>query len=262
MTDGWILVARSLLHARHQWHPNSTNEPACRAFAWIDLIGLAAFADGGGLERGQVRASTRYLAARWNWSRNRVLRFLAELESDGAIVRSHERSRQQGHITICNYERYQDTRSHQRSHERIARVTGHGTKEERRKKKEVFGSKEPSTLAVENSKRDETAQNEVPWNERLAPLCRRAGGEKHVGNWLAWSKRSLRTVSVDTVEARIGGLCELRDRGAFGDWIPKETPCTPAVFERQPQLRPQCETAWAKYGPNDGDDLTRGLVAL
>ena len=260
MNDGWILVSRSLLHSRHRWHPHSSGDPACRAFAWIDLIGLAAFDGSGGLDRGQVRASTRYLAARWNWSRNKVLRFLSELESEGSIRRDHERSREPDRISICNYERYQDPRSHERDHERIARDTANGAKEERRKKKEeMFGSKLPGNPVVENSKNG-TAQDGETWNERLAPLARRAGGEKHIARWLAWCKNSLLTgVSVEQLEARIGGLCELRDKGVFGEWIEKGVPMTPAIFERTPQLRQECDSAWIKYGPNRSGDIVKRL---
>ena len=127
-----------------------------------------------------------------------------------------------------------------------------------------FGSKLPGNPVVENSQNG-TAQDGETWNERLAPLARRAGGEKHIARWLAWCKNSLATgVSVEQLEARIGGLCELRDKGVFGEWIEKGVPMTPAVFERTPQLRQECDSAWIKYGPRDSDtdDFVKGLTRI
>ena len=122
-----------------------------------------------------------------------------------------------------------------------------------------FGSKLPGNPVVENSKNG-TAQDGETWNERLAPLARRAGGEKHIARWLAWCKNSLLTgVSVEQLEARIGGLCELRDKGVFGEWIEKGVPMTPAIFERTPQLRQECDSAWIKYGPNRSGDIVKRL---
>jgi len=122
-----------------------------------------------------------------------------------------------------------------------------------------FGTKVPGNPVVENSQNG-TAQDGETWNEILAPLARRAGGEKHVGNWLAWCKNSLaKGVSVERLEARIGGLCELRDRGVFGEWIEKGVPMTPAIFERTPQLRQECDSAWIKYGPNRSGDIVKRL---
>jgi len=114
----WIAVSTDYLNANHRMHPHSTAEPACKAFAWIDLIGLAAWRDHGGLKRGQARASQRFLAARWNWHRSKVQRFLDELESSGSIDRGRGASREPDRITICNYDAYQETRSTNRSTDR------------------------------------------------------------------------------------------------------------------------------------------------
>jgi hypothetical protein len=114
-------------------------------------------------------------------------------------------------------------------------------------------------------------------HQRIGPVARRAAGAEptggdttkrkehrsRTGDWIRWAERAVGAgVSVDELEARIGGLVELRDRGAFGDWIPKHAPMTPAVFERQPALRPQAEAAWARYGPDESKPITEGLVAL
>jgi len=85
----------------------STGEPACRGFAWFDLIAQARWKDGGGLKRGQLRASQRFLAARWNWSKKRVHLFLAECVKNGRITTARDESRGNrtpAILTICNYD--------------------------------------------------------------------------------------------------------------------------------------------------------------
>ncbi len=82
-------------------------EKACSQYAFIDLVGLARWRDGNRLRRGQLRASVRFLATRWNWSTGRVSRFLRGLEEEGLICRYHDGTRQPTRITICHYDRYQ-----------------------------------------------------------------------------------------------------------------------------------------------------------
>ena len=120
----------------------------------------------------------------------------------------------------------------------------------------------PADADVENSENG-TMQDET-WNARLAPYCRLAGGEKHTGNWLNWCKRQMgHGVSVDDLEARVGGLCKMRDLGMF-EHIAKGVGMTPAVFEGDPSLRQQADSAWSKYGPRDEATQARvkGLVRI
>jgi hypothetical protein len=105
----WITVDVSLLNPQHKLHPAARGEKACRALAWIDLLAMAAWRDYGGRNRGEVRVAERFLAKRWNWSRDKVRRFLDELEREGAIVRKpHERPREPTTLIICNYCFYQN----------------------------------------------------------------------------------------------------------------------------------------------------------
>jgi len=69
--------------------------------------------DGGSLDRGQVRASVRFLASRWNWSPKKVYSFLTGLENDKRITweRPAAGKREGGTITICNYDIYQGSES-------------------------------------------------------------------------------------------------------------------------------------------------------
>lgn len=107
----WISIDVSVLNPQHRLHPAFRGEKACRLGAWVDLLGLARWRDGGGLNRGEVRASERFLAQRWNWSRDKVRRFLDELETEGAAMRILDRSapREPTTIIICNYCFYQSS---------------------------------------------------------------------------------------------------------------------------------------------------------
>jgi hypothetical protein len=106
--SGWYLISRKLTDPFHDLHPHSTGETACSAWAWVDLIGMARWKESGGVPRGHIPASERFLATRWNWHRSRVTRFLDELEEKGRIEREPQTGRKPGHIIICNYDLYQE----------------------------------------------------------------------------------------------------------------------------------------------------------
>ena len=81
--------------------------------AWLDLIFLMNFKDrkliiDGQLKvikRGQYFTSIRNLASRWEWSKDRVERFLKLLESDEMITRSRTPSGTL--LTLIKYEDFQ-----------------------------------------------------------------------------------------------------------------------------------------------------------
>lgn len=108
--EGWIALPRSFLDGSHPDHPLSTGKPACKAFAWLDLVALARFESVDGLQRGQVYASVRYLANRWNWSRGKVQRWLDEKRRDFMIRGGTLSGTETGHpvepITIIHYDDY------------------------------------------------------------------------------------------------------------------------------------------------------------
>jgi len=113
---GWIRVHRAALDPN--WHPPGTEpEPACSSFAWIDLVGLAAWdttvvqASRGDvpLARGEVLLSARMCAKRWRWSKSRADRFLRALEDDFAIRKV--RGTLSGTVyRVVNYDTYQNPR--------------------------------------------------------------------------------------------------------------------------------------------------------
>ena len=59
------------------------------------------------MRRGELRGAVRYLAERWSWSKNRVSRFLEQLEAEGAILRMPQVGREPTIIYIRNYNTYQ-----------------------------------------------------------------------------------------------------------------------------------------------------------
>ncbi|MCK1445408.1 hypothetical protein IVB43_23775 [Bradyrhizobium sp. 48] len=94
-------------------HPSFANEPLTEREAWAWLIGEASFKARTKrigsvvleLKRGQVAASLRFMADKWQWSEPRVRRFLKRLKTDAMIDASTDAGITV--ITICNYDKYQ-----------------------------------------------------------------------------------------------------------------------------------------------------------
>jgi hypothetical protein len=94
-------------------HPIFANEPLTEREAWQWLIGEASFKDRTkrigsvvlALSRGQVGASLRFMADKWQWSEPRVRRFLKRLKNDAMIDAATDAGITV--ITICNYNKYQ-----------------------------------------------------------------------------------------------------------------------------------------------------------
>ena len=82
--------------------------------AWLDLIQSARFEDTKQLignrfievKRGQILASLRFLAGRWQWSTKKVNSFLDLLIQDKMIIKETPKETGQNVITICNYDKY------------------------------------------------------------------------------------------------------------------------------------------------------------
>lgn len=121
------------------------NEPLTQREAWVWLIEHAAWReavmsvgkDRYKVQRGQLAASVRYLALRWQWSKDRVWRFLGKLETETMIATA---PRQHASIiTICNYAKYQD----QRDGDETATATDSATAPRQQR------DKEEGTLSIE-----------------------------------------------------------------------------------------------------------------
>ncbi len=110
MREGFVTYARKLFES-DLW----LSEKFTKGQAWSDMIYLANFRDGYFLvrnvridvKRGQLAYSELTLAKRWKWSRGKVRRFLAELESEKEQKIIQQKSHITSLITIINYDRYQ-----------------------------------------------------------------------------------------------------------------------------------------------------------
>lgn len=109
MEKGWIKLHRQLQEC-WIWR---RNEPFDMRSAWVDLLLSANHSDkkilfDGELitvGKGQILTSVRKLSDNWNWSTNRVYRFLKLLEQDGMLKKESNKSRTL--LTIVNYGVYQ-----------------------------------------------------------------------------------------------------------------------------------------------------------
>ncbi len=156
---GYISLYRSLIKS-DMW----LSEKFTRGQAWVDLLALANYEDGfirvrGNkvvVKRGQCGWSQVRLASRWQWSRDKVKRFLNELEDDEQI--KQQKSNISTLITITNYNEYQiyksakhttnDTAEHTANGQQTLQQTGsrQGTKNKNNK-----NNKNNNTCSEQNS---------------------------------------------------------------------------------------------------------------
>lgn len=109
MAKGWIRIHRQIQECGI-W---KDKEPFDRRSAWIDLILMANYEEKTMIikgkpviiQRGQRFTSTLHLAERWNWSVNRVRRFLELLESLQMVTT--DRTTNGITVTIVKYNDYQ-----------------------------------------------------------------------------------------------------------------------------------------------------------
>jgi len=107
--DGWIK-----LHRKMSENIFWTCEKFSRGQAWVDLLMLANHTENFfyvrghkiTVLRGQVGWSQLQLSTRWKWSRNKVRKFLNDLEKEHQI--EQQISKSYSIITIINYDKYQE----------------------------------------------------------------------------------------------------------------------------------------------------------
>lgn len=127
MSEGWIKIHRKL-----QNNPIWTNSrmPFDYRSAWIDLLLLANHRDTEVVfdyeilvvKRGQLITSTRQLAERWKWGKDRVCKYLRLLETQKMITKNSTTKRTL--LTVVKYDDFQcdadtgkDTEQTQSRHE-------------------------------------------------------------------------------------------------------------------------------------------------
>lgn len=106
--NGWFKIHRKFIES-DIW----LSEKFTKGQAWVDLIGFANHKDKSvwirGVEvkvkRGQSCRSILTLAERWQWSRNKVKRFLKWLKTNHQI--NHQKTNVTSVITIVNYNKWQ-----------------------------------------------------------------------------------------------------------------------------------------------------------
>jgi hypothetical protein len=111
MTNGYFKLQRRFF-AHWLW-----TEKRClsKAEAWLDLLQIAAFMPTKRIvrdkllkiEEGEMVASLRYLAERWDWNKDKVAAFLKLLECEEMIRRESRQG--ESVITLCNYKDYART---------------------------------------------------------------------------------------------------------------------------------------------------------
>ncbi len=87
----YLVLPRNFFHPEFTLHPRFTRQAACPAYAFVDLVALARWSDGGGIRRGECEASARFLGDRWNWSASTANRWLQKWESWALLEREVHR---------------------------------------------------------------------------------------------------------------------------------------------------------------------------
>ena len=113
MNNGWIKIHRSI--TEHWLY--TEKRVYSRLEAWYDILLQVNYTDAtvnikGKLyhvKRGESLMSLDSWAARWNWEKSKVRRFLNLLQSDNMIVINGDNITTR--LTVCNYDSYQDERN-------------------------------------------------------------------------------------------------------------------------------------------------------
>lgn len=161
---GWIKLDRAITE---HW----IFSDAEKFRAWVDLLILANHESNklmtkDGLQvvkRGQLLTSIGNLATRWNWSRDRVYRFLELLETEHMLQRKANRFSTM--LTIENYGKFQDAPNANKTPNKTPNKTTDATTDKTR------------TINIKNDKEckeklpldsDDDFVSEEEWQKRLA----------------------------------------------------------------------------------------------
>lgn len=126
------------------------------------------------LNRGDLSFSERFLAEKWQWSKTRVHRFLALLESENMIALNSDHGLNQ--ITICNYDKYQAPWTDERT------INGPETDQKRTKeekdnnlKKDIRGASAPSAEKPSRKKPARPMPDIFPMSEVMRAYAEKRG---------------------------------------------------------------------------------------
>ena len=84
--------------------PSPVRDPACRSWATVDLLSMAAWDPDGPCPRGTVDVTHKALARRWRRSVDTVRRWLRELVADGVIRVQPGTGRRKTRITFLDFD--------------------------------------------------------------------------------------------------------------------------------------------------------------
>lgn len=156
--SNYFVVNRCLLSS-DRW----LSEPFTRGQAWVDMFGLAQHTKGYfrirgirvNVERGQLAYSQVTLAKRWQWSRDKVRRYLKELENNKDIIQQNNEVTTL--ITIIKYDYWQGnntTNDTTEKHQKNIRKTSNDTHKKKNKKKKK--DNKDNKYIAKNSFREES----------------------------------------------------------------------------------------------------------
>ena len=206
MEKGYIKLFRCL-QDNELWQ----QKPFSKGQAWVDLLLLTNYKDGGywlrgiyiKVLRGQCGWSQVRLAERWGWSRDKVRRYLKHLENESQI--KCETIQQNEYlsslITMVNHDLYQgddtadntadDTASRQQTDSR--QVSNNKDKKDKKVKKDIYGEFSNVKLTAEEHKKlvaGYGTQKTGEMIERLSVYIQSQGKERkyksHYATILGW----------------------------------------------------------------------------
>ena len=134
MAGGFIVMARRIFE-----HQKFDGDTFSRRDAFMWLVAEAAWKDQPPLKRGQLSHSVRFMAVKFGWTAPKVQRFLASLKADTMIETVADTG--QTVITICNYDKYQNSKRPSETGADTASDT------KKNKKKQIEEKKEERTSA-------------------------------------------------------------------------------------------------------------------
>lgn len=155
------------IHRKIQDHWLWKDKPYSKGQAWIDMILLANHKDKKTtygnqvikVKRGEFVRTERDLANRWGWSQPTTHRFLKVLKNESMIDKKVNQST--NHITICNYEGYQNPKNDDESNVNQERI-----KRESRKENPLSGPQLKDLVSKEckevNKKEKNSAERKIP----------------------------------------------------------------------------------------------------
>lgn len=230
-----------------------------KAEAWIDLLVSAAYEDtewvGEGirirLRKGDLIASTRYLAGRWQWHRTQVRRFLEALEKEGKLtqVSVPECAQVGALLSLSDYEGYTigRTRSVPTS---VSKAVPKTNNREGNKSKKLPGVEIDEEMWKTINRLTGLVATLLYVPDRIEP---RPGAEEQdqrkLSEWLQQGR------SVSDIEAAIRGAALMRDRGLLAYMVRPGEKATLAILDTQHNGRPLWSVAVDTHFQEEGRRL-------